>query len=63
MTMMYVLIRGNLITKEKTIVETQRKEPYTKLANMLNYDHGLNSRKQTTPKKWIWFNKEVNPDG
>lgn len=61
--MMNELIRGNLITKEITSVKPPREEPYTALANMLNYDHGLNSRKHNTPKRWIWFNKEVPTHG
>jgi len=61
--MMNVLIRGNLITREITVAEAPREEPYIGLANMFNYDHGRESRKHGIPKRWIWFNKEVAMDG
>lgn len=63
MSMMNVLIRGDLVTGETTVIEAPSEEPHTALANMLNYDHGRDSRKHGIPKRWIWFNKEVTEAG
>ena len=67
--MMHVLMRGTLETGERVPVATPRPEPYTTLANMLNYDHGEMLRKHMIGKiengcfipvkQYIWYDKET----
>ena len=68
---MNVLMRGNLASGEREPVAEPRAEPYTELANMLNYDHGEMTRKHMIGKiengryipvkQYIWYNKETTP--
>ena len=67
--MMHVLMRGTLETGERVPVATPRPEPYTTLANMLNYDHGemlrkhligkIKDGKYIPVKQYIWYDKET----
>lgn len=66
--MMYVLVKGDLKTREKIVVNGLRVEPYTEEANQLNQAHyelcfleywGKSADGRYTPnKRHIWFTEE-----
>ena len=68
---MHVLMKGDLGTREKVIVEGPRKESYHELANALNYDHHMAVHKNMIGniidghfvpiKQYIWYDEKVKP--
>ena len=68
----YVLIKGNLDTREKMQVDGPREKPFTEEANALNADHFNDIRKRwrghyegdganrrwVWDKEYIWLNEE-----
>lgn len=63
---MFLLIRGDLETREKKIVQGPRPEPYRVEADAFNLDHFNFWRKVLAPlrlpKRYLWFTEEAEPD-
>ena len=71
---MHVLVRGNLVTGEREVVDGPREESFFESANQRNYDHyqmvlkhikghyEINNEKWVWDKKYIWFDEEYSND-
>ena len=58
---MYVLVMGDLETRERHMVEGPRAESYLEEANMLNLDVRNHLRKLGLPRRYIWYTEEAKP--
>lgn len=63
---MFLLIRGDLETRETRVVAGPREQPYKAEADAFNHDHWNFWRKVLAPllkpKQYIWFTEEAEPD-
>lgn len=60
---MFLLMRGDLETREKKVVAGPRPEPYAAEANAFNLDHFNFWRKHLAPllkgRRFIWWTEEA----